>query len=183
MAGNAINLKKAIVYGNFAKLRQILEKGNVPVNIEYSYGQTPLYLATQAGNRKMVYYLLKMGAKPNIKTSNYGNTPLHKAANLGYTNIVRMLIRAGANVNKENNKGRTALNKAINPNAFVMHSRNKVIHSLIQAGAKVKKSSMNIAAFNNNTKQALINSMGGRARAKIAWRTAVRRRRVSRASL
>jgi uncharacterized protein len=76
----------------------LLIEGGCPVNVRGRFQETPLMVATIAGNVRCVEILIGAAADVNAVDEN-GNTALLHASNRGYSVIVSMLIRAGANVN------------------------------------------------------------------------------------
>jgi len=74
-------------------------------------GMTPLMIAAQEGETKIVKVLLAIGSDINAK-DNDGVTALMIAADEGHTEIVKALLAGGADVNRKANDGRTALTLA-----------------------------------------------------------------------
>ena len=171
-------LHQAVIQGDYKKFKEILQKGNIPINSRTTAGKTPLYFAAERGNRKMVHDLLKRGANPNIKSSNMKNAPIHRAAEYGYTNIVRMLIQAGANINPTNAYGNVPIQKIVYPGHNIPR-RNTLIRLLVRAGARVPRHVL--WNTNNITVQnALRNALNKRNNARNAWSEAVERWRAAR---
>jgi hypothetical protein len=77
-----------------------------------SYGGTPLVAAALNGELECVQVLLDAGAEINHATANL-NTPLMKAALNGHVACVRVLVGWRADVTKANNKGKTAVQLAV----------------------------------------------------------------------
>ncbi|AZT85421.1 ankyrin repeat domain-containing protein [Marinobacter sp. NP-4(2019)] len=61
-------------------------------------GETPLMVAAQSGNRRLVELVLAAGAPVNASDSD-GSTAVIRAARNGHLSVVRVLLAAGANVN------------------------------------------------------------------------------------
>lgn len=101
----------ALRYGAGAGLEstKLFLKFKADVNIEDSFGETPLFEAIRGENIDTVQLLLDHGSEVNIK--NYrGSTPLHMACKFGtYKELMRCLLKHGANVNALDFKGRTPL--------------------------------------------------------------------------
>ena len=83
---------------------------------------TPLHIAAQQNNLKLVLVLLENGASVNAVShclfcspyDDYGDTPLHKAAKRNSDpQIVRLLLEYGADVNATNRTLKTALHHAV----------------------------------------------------------------------
>jgi uncharacterized protein len=86
--------------------------GGIPVDFHFDGGQTPLMVATSAGNVAMVSYLLHEGANPNARDE-HAYTALHWAAFYGHRSVAVSLIKNGADVNvMQRNKG-TPLGMAV----------------------------------------------------------------------
>lgn len=107
---------------------------------------SPLLIASQTGNARMVKRLLDLKADPNRSAAMdgevplyndgrdnlvvpRGSTPLHAAAFSGNTEIVKLLIEAKANPNAENDAGWTPLRGA------VRYENLSMVEMLLAAGA------------------------------------------------
>lgn len=69
---------------------------------------TPLHLASEKGNKKMIDQLVEKGADLTMQDGS-GNTPLHIAVKYGCTKAVKCLLQHGANVEAESSSGMTPL--------------------------------------------------------------------------
>jgi ankyrin repeat protein len=80
------------------------------MNMANKQKQTPLHIATQAGNEAVVKLLVEKGAHIDCKDV-YGNLPLHYAAQIGNLEIVEIFINKKEKdiINARNKKKRTAL--------------------------------------------------------------------------
>lgn len=85
------------------------------------FGMTPLHEAATMGEVDRVRDLIRRGADVNALVRSdesyspeWGNTPLHYAAAEGRTNVVQSLLDAGANAHAANDRGQTALHRAVN---------------------------------------------------------------------
>lgn len=87
---------------------QMLIDAHSDVNVQDTFGRSPLESAAGAGNKDIVLILLKAGANVNIKDKR-GDTPLIDAARNGHVDITKILIEAGADINTQNKNGKTAL--------------------------------------------------------------------------
>ena len=65
---------------------------------------TPLHIAVQNNDVRMVQLLLKNGADIDLQMSSEGLTPLHIAAASGHLGMTRFLVSQGANINPINIK-------------------------------------------------------------------------------
>ncbi|HEV8379938.1 MAG TPA: ankyrin repeat domain-containing protein [Tepidisphaeraceae bacterium] len=99
-------------------------------------GHTPLHRAAAAGDVGAIGRLLSRGADVNVRvrsnehySSEWGNTPLHLAVRDGREEAVALLIEKGADVNAVNDRGVSALHRAL--------AYPKVAKMLIDKGAKV----------------------------------------------
>ncbi|CAK9298923.1 unnamed protein product [Gordionus sp. m RMFG-2023] len=82
------------------------------LNAMDSDNNTPLLLASQLGNVKMVKALLSKGADANL-ANNLGKTAISYAAQKGSTDIVKTLLKSGADPNLKDAHGNTPLLEAI----------------------------------------------------------------------
>merc|ERR1719412_201085 len=78
-------------------------------------GQTPLHLATEAGQLEAMQELLNAGADPEAADEDRRHTPLHEAAALGKLTALELLVKSGAHVDvkADGDGGRTPLHVAI----------------------------------------------------------------------
>ena len=81
---------------NIAEMQRQLHAG-ADVNTTNRYSETPLHIATEVGDAKMVGFLIS--AKANINATEYhGHTPLFIAIDGGHIEIVKQLISAGVDI-------------------------------------------------------------------------------------
>ncbi|WP_204102207.1 MULTISPECIES: ankyrin repeat domain-containing protein [Spirulina sp. CCY15215] len=81
---------------------------------ENGNGRTPLIIAVQQGDEKMVKMLLQAGANPNLKDDVSGTTPLISAVKGQYLYLTRLLLDNRADVNISDINGDTAFEIALN---------------------------------------------------------------------
>lgn len=113
----------------------LLNNKDININVQYPYDQsTPLHVAANKGNIKLVKLLLSKGANVNAVDKD-GETPLREAAKGGNIDTVKYLIEKGADVNAKNKYGHTALMSARDT---------KTLKILLDAGANIN------AATNGN---------------------------------
>jgi hypothetical protein len=141
---------------NFAKMEALLSKGaNIDGGKEVigeggylcTYGfPAPLIMAANAGEARLVEFLLSKGANPDVidnrNTSRPASPPLHAAVWKNNFEIIKMLIAAKANIHLQDSltsKGQTPLELAMSlvkgedKNADSYESRLKILQILIHA--------------------------------------------------
>lgn len=62
-------------------------------------GNSPLYLAADAGHVEVVTYLVDRGANVLFPVNDHKFTPIHVASLKGHVEVTRLLVRLGADVN------------------------------------------------------------------------------------
>ena len=108
-------LHDAAKSGDLEQVQRLIVQG-VDVNEKATRDETPMIIASLAGNGEIVNYLLQRGADINARNSS-GMTALHAAAYTGHTDIVLLLITKGAGVNDASNRyGVTPLHVASEEN-------------------------------------------------------------------
>ncbi|EAY12426.1 hypothetical protein TVAG_445380 [Trichomonas vaginalis G3] len=75
---------------------------------EFTYGCTPLYVASVAGKLDIVKYLISIGVDKDSKVK-HGRTPIMAASDKGNLDVVKYLYSVGANINAKDNDGRTPI--------------------------------------------------------------------------
>ena len=108
--GSALTLA---VYWKEAEMTRLLLEGGADVDNRDGRIQEPnggvagcaaLHIATDAGNKSLVEFLVEHKANVNIKNG-AGETPLHLAARKGYLAIAQLLIEHGADVDMATTAG------------------------------------------------------------------------------
>lgn len=99
--------------GCFLKGMKLLIDRGANINVQDTYGRTPLHLACENVNserhHECIEYLLQHGANPSIQ-DDFGRTPLHTAVEKGCLECVRLLMQLGnANPNLPDAHGDIAL--------------------------------------------------------------------------
>lgn len=84
---------------------------NADIDIQDSYGLTPLHLAVDLGNKKMIEQLVEKGANINAQ-DNDGWTPLVHAVRHGKLDTIEYLIKNKADVDVVGKDGRTLVEHA-----------------------------------------------------------------------
>jgi ankyrin repeat protein len=128
-----------LTFANAPIAKMLIERG-ADVNVANTRGQTRLWVAARYGDADVVEALLQAGADVN-KADEDGYAPLSAAASAkahedgfaAITTITKMLIDHGADVNATNNRGETALVRAM------IGDSADVVEALLQAGADVNK--------------------------------------------
>jgi ankyrin repeat protein len=85
-------LHLAVKQGSYEILRILLEKDELNPNSLLDDDTTPLHLASQTGDEKMVQLLLRNKADPKLKTK-HGSTALILAAQFGHFKVVDVLLK------------------------------------------------------------------------------------------
>ena len=94
------------------RILQALVKFKVELNtIEAKNGVPPLHMAVQAGNYKLIRYLIEEGADPNFFSKD-DTTALMNAAKYGHIKLMAWLIRNGALLRIKDKMGRNVLHHA-----------------------------------------------------------------------
>ncbi|KAI9288284.1 ankyrin repeat-containing domain protein, partial [Umbelopsis sp. AD052] len=97
----------------YDELATILCNKKANVNQTTKQGQTPLYLASDRGDLKMVLNVL-LNCGCNIEPiDNNGNTTLHYAVLNNNPAAVKLLVQRGVNMEIRNKYGRTAFHTAV----------------------------------------------------------------------
>ncbi len=102
----------AIQNNLYEKLSELLNKGQVNVNMKYKK-VAPIIFAVNQHDDKLVQILLKNGANPNVIGRNGLYTPLSAACVTNRISTAKLLLKYGANVNYQYKKSETALTVAI----------------------------------------------------------------------
>jgi len=106
---------KDIIYNREEAALAALETYGGDINQQDKDGWTLLHWSVTACN-KVAQKLVEMGANLNIKTSSFGWTALHGAVIWNNIKAVELLVEAGADPSIKTNKGKTALDLAIQEN-------------------------------------------------------------------
>jgi len=93
-------------------VRKAIEDDGVDVNIRDKHGDTPLHMASIAGNYHTARVLIEHNADVHARDCRDGRTPLHEACLWGSISVVRLLIESGADINAQDDYEATALHYA-----------------------------------------------------------------------
>lgn len=111
---DSYNFLKAVRDKDALKAKGFLDKpGSVIVNTkDRDTGETALHIVTKRRDPPWMGFLLQNNADPNARDTD-GNTPIILAASTGFSDGVRLMIAGKAQVDAANNRGETALIKAV----------------------------------------------------------------------
>jgi|JI8StandDraft_1071087.scaffolds.fasta_scaffold23517_2 ankyrin repeat protein len=112
-------------YRGHTEVVDYLLKNGLDANLRANDGITPLIAASTKGHIKIVQLLLSKGADPKL-SDDFGITPLMAASYIGNKEITKEILKLKPDVNARNKNGKSALDKASNP---------EIIQMLIKAGA------------------------------------------------
>ena len=70
-------------------VKLLINQTSIDINVQDSYGFTPMFEASHWGYIEILDILAKAGADPNIATHN-GDSPIHTAALWGYEDTVKV---------------------------------------------------------------------------------------------
>ena len=121
----------AVLAGDTARVRALLDQDPLLVNIADSAGWTPLHLTASRCNQELVELLLARGANVYARVRNGGGTPLHVAASSGCKAIVALLLAHGAGANAIDDNEWTPLHRA------ALRGDQTVAEVLVAKGANV----------------------------------------------
>jgi ankyrin repeat protein len=130
----------AAASGHRGWLWSLINEHHANVNVASIDLKTPLSIAMERGDIKMVSMLVAANADVNAICRSDGTTLLHVAINSGFVDIAVALIAAGANVNADDSDGLTPWHVAVALGDAVLLER------AIAAGADV-----NSIVFDGNT--------------------------------
>ncbi|KAL7787162.1 ankyrin repeat-containing domain protein [Trichoderma ceciliae] len=94
-------------------------------NDQVSFGRSPLHMAVQRGNSKIVRILLEHDADCNTKDT-YGLTPLAYATIRGFEDVADLLLSHGAGIQHVDHHDRSAIHWA------VIHRRDRFLKKLLK---------------------------------------------------
>lgn len=141
----SLHLNDAIIKNDPELVKRVIESNRNTVNSIDENGRTPLHIAVQNGNLKIVEILITNGADVNAKTPE-GDSVLHFAIENFYTRwddvyfeIVKYLATDDADINAYAQDGDTALHKAIKYSYSVEWDRNSfdIVKFLVSRSADI----------------------------------------------
>ncbi len=123
-------LFKAIQQDNLTAVEMLLEKDSDLHRCESAQGASPLLIAVNLGNPRIVRVLLEGGADPEIKGV-FGATPLIRAVIEEHFDVLATLLEYGVLLDRRDDSGNTALMHAVEDGTM------EIVKSLIAAGADI----------------------------------------------
>ncbi|PKL45423.1 MAG: hypothetical protein CVV41_00065 [Candidatus Riflebacteria bacterium HGW-Riflebacteria-1] len=115
--------------GDLAKVKKILQQDPEQIQAVTPEGKSPLHMATGWGQKEIVIFLLKEGAKINA-LNNQGGTPIHVAASRNQPECAAILLDHGADMEAIRVEG------AVTPLAIAIFKNNlEMAEFLLKRGA------------------------------------------------
>lgn len=129
-----LSLIDSTVNSEYEVIKALINSGiNVDAYTEKGVGElngrTPLIIAVQQGNLKMVKMFLEAGANPNLKDEDSGTTPLISAVRSQYVYMIRLLLENGADIKITDKIGNTPLEIALKLQTEKKLSRKKKLRN------------------------------------------------------
>lgn len=142
---------QAAIKGDVALLQKLFKEG-VDLNCKDSEENSPLHVATKAGQLGVVEFLLEQRVDVDSR-NNEEVTPLHYSCEKGKEVIVNALLKSGVSINLHDSEGLTALHYACKygiqimndtmeylvPQSHLIGSFERIASQLILQGADVNK--------------------------------------------
>ena len=132
-------------------MKVLIKAGGNVNQADTSMGASPLYAASQKGNKALVKVLIEAGCNVNQAETKDGCSPLYAASYYGNVATVKLLIKAGGNVNQATTTdGATPLCAALDNNSW------EIAKVLLEAGGNIavafkilflKQGTLRIVAF------------------------------------
>jgi ankyrin repeat protein len=125
-------LHLAVNRGNYEAVKTLLEVNKVNPS-KLDDGVTPLHIASQKGDEKMVKLLLSYGADPELKSEKNGATPLITALQFGHSKVIEALLEKHPNLIYQKDKN------DINPLIFAsQEGKLEIVRFLLDKGLDPK---------------------------------------------
>lgn len=131
-------LHLAAIFGLEELAKQLLDAGEVEVNVATSIGTTALMKAASYGHERFIRLLLSR--KADLTKENWYGTALHAAAEAGQVSAILELVKAGVDVDIRGREGRTPLHCA------TISGHRSTMQTLLDLGADI-----NLVCYNSYT--------------------------------
>ena len=134
-----LNLFRAIKNNNEAECLNILQTENIQIHMKdneipdgskYIRNASPIVIASDVGNPRIVEALILKGANVN-DTDNNGLTSLMKASIYGNLDVIKLLLSTGIDIHIKSNNNATAILYAS------LHSEKEAVQLLLSEGASI----------------------------------------------
>lgn len=142
--------------GGFVDMVESLVKSNATINVETSWGVTPLQASVIWKHLPVVKALLAAKANPNIADKD-GLITIHKASHYGYKDILQELLKGGAMKDRQDKLGRTALHHAVLTEKVV--SVNILLAACCNTTLKTKQGETALRIAEKKRNRAIINAL------------------------
>jgi len=129
-AGFGQDIFQAVLQGNPAAVKALLEKSPDQASARNSDGMTPLHIAAAYGLLDIARCLIENRADVNARDK-LGNPPLHYCAYSGSRAVAELLVSRGAEVKVRNAAGISPLRQAVS------FGRKEVAEFLLEKGAEI----------------------------------------------
>ena len=139
-----LNLFRAIKKNKEAECLNILQTENIQIHMKdneipdetkYIRNASPIVIASDVGNPRIVEALILKGANVN-DTNDNGLTSLMKASIYGNQDVIKLLLSHGVDIHKKSNNNCTAILYAS------LHSEKEAVQLLLSEGASIYDKTM-----------------------------------------
>ena len=134
---------KACERGNLEKVKFLVAKKEININLKDKYGLAPLIYASRGGHNDVVNFLIESDDIDIEVKDKYGKTCLSHISSYDYPETVKFLLKKGANVETKCNNGWTPLFHSCHGRSF------DIVKLLVEEGGA------NIEAKDNDGQTAL----------------------------
>lgn len=124
---------------------ELLARHQVDIDVQESWGQTPLMIATLKGRLECMKMLLRCNARRNLADRHHGNTALHVACSTRDEETLLILLDYGADVHTVNFDGYSSLGCAVD-NKFY-----RGVLLLVEYGARPNDKDMEVMSLGLQT--------------------------------
>ena len=147
--------------GNYTALKDMLSNEKIDINLQDTFGETPLIIAVEDGNENIIKLLLEHGADIHQTNQNH-ETALMTALSIDNINIIKLFfdhgksinLEHGKSINLENTYGYTPLMLAVS------NGNEEAIKLLLDNGADINQLNQNgmtplMLAVSNDNEEAM----------------------------